>query len=289
MINVLLGILIGMGVFLICADCLRIPHIKTSKSLVMLSKRQKKKTGSIELWLRGLADWVAKHVRLNEYKRLQLESDLKTAEMNISPELHMANAIVKAGLIGLIAVPAWFLFPLVMPLVLMLAFTVYLKELKGIGERIRLKREAIEYELPRLVFTIEKTLMHSRDVLTLLDTYRENAGPELKSELSVTVADMRSGNYEAALTRLEARVGSSMLSDVTRGLIGIIRGDNTAVYWSTLAIKFADVQRQILKKKAMKAPAKVKRLSMVLLVCFISVYMVVIVTEILTSMGAMFG
>jgi hypothetical protein len=99
---------------------------------------------------------------------------------------------------------------------------------------------------------------------------------------------MRSGNYEAALTRLEARVGSSMLSDVTRGLIGILRGDDTAVYWSALSVKFADVQRQILKKKAMKAPAKVKRLSMVLLICFMLVYMVVIVTEILTSMGALF-
>lgn len=288
MIIALFGILLGVGIFMICADLFKIPHLKTSKTLVNLSKRQRKKTGSVELWLRGLADWTAKHVRLNEYKRLQLESDLKTAEMNISPELHTANAMVKAGLIGLLAVPAWFIFPLAMPLVLMLAFAIYMKELKGVSEKIRAKRDAIEYELPRLVFTIEKTLMHSRDVLTLLDIYRENAGPELKSELSVTVADMRSGNYEAALTRLEARVGSSMLSDVTRGLIGIIRGDNTAVYWSALSVKFADVQRQILKKKAMKAPAKVKRLSMVLLFCFMLVYMVVIVTEILTSLGAMF-
>jgi len=288
MINALLGILLGVGIFMICADLFKIPHLKTSKTLVNLSKRQRKKTGSVELWLRGLADWTAKHVRLNEYKRLQLESDLKTAEMNISPELHTANAIVKAWLIGLLAVPAWFIFPLAMPLVLMLAAAVYMKELKGVSEKIKAKRDTIEYELPRLVFTIEKTLMHSRDVLTLLDIYRENAGPELKSELSVTVADMRSGNYEAALTRLEARVGSSMLSDVTRGLIGIIRGDNTAVYWSALSVKFADVQRQIIKKKAMKAPAKVKRLSMVLLFCFMLVYMVVIVTEILTSLGAMF-
>lgn len=288
MINALFGILFGVGVFMLCADLLKIPHIKTSKTLAALSKRQKKKTGSVELWLRGLADWTARHIRLNEYKRLQLESDLKSAEMNISPELHTANAMVKAGLLGLLAIPAWFIFPLAVPLVLMLAAAVYMKELKGVSEKICAKRDAIEYELPRLVFTVEKTLMHSRDVLTLLDAYRENAGPELKSELLVTVADMRSGNYEAALTRLEARVGSSMLSDVTRGLIGILRGDDTAVYWSTLSVKFADVQRQILKKKAMKAPAKVRRLSMALLFCFMAVYLVVIVTEILTSLGAMF-
>ena len=193
MLQAISGILVGIGIFMILADLLRIPYMKTSKTLAALSKRQKQKTGSFELWLRRLADFVAKHLKLNEYKRMQLESDLKTAEMHISPEMHTANALVKAGLTGLLAIPAWFIFPIAVPLTLMLAFAMYLKELKGVGERIRAKREAIEYELPRLVFTIEKTLIHSRDVVTLLDTYRENAGPQMKSELSVTVADMRSG------------------------------------------------------------------------------------------------
>ena len=169
-----------------------------------------------------------------------------------------------------------------------IAVTLYFKESKGIQERIKAKRDAINYELPRLVFTIDKTLMHSRDVLSMLESYQQNAGPELKHELSVTVADMRSGNYESALTRLESRVGSSMLSDVVRGLIGILRGDETELYWATLSVKFADVQRQILKQQALKVPGKVKRLSMVLLMCFVATYIVVIGMEILTSLSAMF-
>ena len=100
---------------------------------------------------------------------------------------------------------------------------------------------------------------------------------------------MRSGNYESALTRLESRVGSSMLSDVVCGLISILRGDNTAVYWQALSIKFSDIQRQLLKQQAQKVPGRAKRLSMILLFCFIAVYIVVIITEIMTSLGAMFG
>jgi hypothetical protein len=79
-----------------------------------------------------------------------------------------------------------------------------------------------------------------------------------------------------------------MLSDVVRGLISVLRGDNTTSYWASLSIKFADIQRQMLKLQAQKVPPKVKRLSMILLFCFIAVYLVVIVTEIMNSMGALF-
>ena len=289
MLQTTVGILAGFGVYFIFTDLFKIPNIKTSKAFYNLSKRQKKKASSLELWLQGFAQFIARHLKLNEYKRLQLISDLQTAGMDIAPELHIANAIIKAGICGMIAVPAFFVFPLIAPVIVTLAFAMYFRESKSIQSRIKKRRESIENELPRLVFTIQKTLTHSRDVLGILESYRQNAGPILKSELDITVADMRSGNYESALTRLESRVGSAMLSDVVRGLISILRGDDTKTYWSTLSIKFADYQRQHLKQQAQKVPGKVKRLSMVLLFCFIAVYLVVIITEIMSSLGAMFG
>jgi len=289
MIQITIGFLIGVGIFLIVSDLLRIPYIKTSKAIKNLSKRQSNKTSSIELWLTDFSIWVSKRLKLNEYKRLQLVSDLQTAGVNITPELHIANAIIKAGICGLLTIPAFFIFPLLVPVIVALAFAMYFKESKRIQEKIRARRAAIDFELPRLVFTIEKTLSHSRDVLAILDTYRENAGSELKHELSITVADMRSGNYEAALTRLESRVGSAMLSDVVRGLMSILEGDETAVYWASLSVKFADVGRQLLKMQAQKVPSKVRRLSMVLLFCFMAIYLVVITVEITSSLGVLFG
>lgn len=289
MLQTTVGILAGFGVYFIFTDLFKIPNIKTSKAFYNLSKRQKKKASSLELWLQGFAQFIARHLKLNEYKRLQLISDLQTAGMDIAPEFHIANAIIKAGICGMIAVPAFFVFPLIAPVIVTLAFAMYFRESKSIQSRIKKRRESIENELPRLVFTIQKTLTHSRDVLGILESYRQNAGPILKSELDITVADMRSGNYESALTRLENRVGSAMLSDVVRGLISILRGDDTKTYWSTLSVKFSDYQRQHLKQQAQKVPGKVKRLSMVLLFCFIAVYLVVIITEIMSSLGAMFG
>lgn len=289
MLQAFIGVLIGVGLYLILADLLQIPFIKTSKAVVNLSKRQKKKTSSLELWLQNLSSWMANKIHLNEYKRLQLESDLKTAGVNLSPEQYKANTLLKAGLSGIFAIPFLFIFPLLSPVFIIIGIAMYFKKSKEIQEKIKAKRSAIEYELSRLVFSIEKTLTHNRDILAILDNYRENAGPELKYELNITVADMRSGNYESALTRLEARVGSSMLSDVVRGLIAVLRGDDTAAYWANLSVKFSDVQRQLLKQQAVKVPGKVKRLSMILLFCFIGVYGVVIVMQIVTQLGAMFG
>ena len=289
MLQAIIGSIFGVGLFLVLADYFRVPFFSTSKAANNLAKRQEKKTSVIDIWLKDFAIWISKRLRLNEYKRMQLQTDLQSAGITLSPEMHIANSIVKSLLIGILAVPVFFIFPLLTPLVIALAVAMYFKSSKGVADKIKEKRRRIEYELPRLVAHIDKTLKHNRDVLYILDNYKENAGPDMKRELEITVADMRSGNYEAALTRLEARVGSSMLSDVTRGLIGVLRGDETEVYWSSLAVKFADYQRQLLKQQAQKVPGKVKRLSMCLLFCFMLIYVVVIGMEIMNSIGVLFG
>ena len=289
MMQVIIGALFGVGLFLILADVYAIPYYKTSKAVESLSKLQKEKTSALDLWLGGIARWLADRLPMDPFKRSQLEADLRTAQMDVTPEMFRANAIVKAMLVGIMAIPMVFILPLLCPVVLFLAVFLYNMEIKSVSKRIQGKRAKIEYELPRLVFNIEKTLKHNRDVLYMLESYSKTAGPEMKHELDITAADMRSGNYEAAITRLESRVGSSMMSDVCRGLIGVLRGDDTEMYWASLAIKFSDAQRQQLRIQAQQVPRKVKRLSMCLLVCFMLIYVVVILAQIVNSLGVLFG
>ena len=80
-----------------------------------------------------------------------------------------------------------------------------------------------------------------------------------------------------------------MMSDITRGLIGVIRGDETSVYWGTLNLKFSDIQRQNLKIEANKAPKRVRKLSMILLCCFMAIYVVVIGSVLISSLGGLMG
>lgn len=288
-IQIIISTIAAIGLGFILADAFKIPKYPVSKAITSLGKRKNKKTNPLNIWLGDLSNHIATKLRLNEYKRLQLKIDLDSADMNMSPEQYVANAIVKALFIGIFAIPFLFFAPIISALVAVIAVVIYFSEYKKVGNVIKEKRRQIEAELPRLVSNIDKTLVHSRDVLGILDSYREHAGEELRRELDITVADMRSGNYEVALTRLESRVGSSMMSDVTRGLVSVIRGDKTDVYWGNLVLKFSDYQRTLLKNEANKAPKRVRKLSMALLFCFMLVYVAVIGQVLITSLGGMFG
>ena len=71
MLQAIIGALVGVGLFLILADALRVPFLATSTAAGNLAKRQKQKTGTLEIWLHDLAMWISKRLRLNEYKRMQ--------------------------------------------------------------------------------------------------------------------------------------------------------------------------------------------------------------------------
>ena len=286
---IIVAIVFALGLALILSDALKVPSYAVSKATHNLGKRQNQKTNPLEVWLNEFANWLSGKIKINEYKRLQLDADLKTADMTMSPEMYVSSCIVKAVFIASFAIPFVFFIPILSLVVVVIAVVIYYNESKKVGNIIKEKRRKIEYELPRLVATIEKSLLHSRDVLGILDSYKDSAGDELKRELEITVADMRSGNYEVALTRLESRVGSSMMSDITRGLISVIRGDETSVYWGSLNLKFSDFQRQLLKTEANQAPKRVRRLSMVLLICFALIYVVVIGSVLIGSLGGLLG
>jgi flagellar protein FlaJ len=99
---------------------------------------------------------------------------------------------------------------------------------------------------------------------------------------------MRSGSYEAALTRFEARLNSPMLSDIIRGLISVLRGDDGAMYFQMLSHDMKQLELQRLKAKAMKIPPKIRVFSFLMLMCFVMTYVVIIIAEILRSLSGLF-
>lgn len=285
---ILFAVLLAVGFFNLLATLFRLPSAANQKAMRKASNRQKGKVSSIELWLTDLAHWFSKIVRLNEFKREHLAMDLKTANIQITPEEYTANAIVKAVVIGLLAILVWRVSKGASFIFLILAIYKYRKEINKVKEQIKKKREAIENELPRFVFTIQKIMLHSRNVLNIIEQFSTNTVPEFAQELAITAADMRSGSYEHALVRLEGRVGSPQLSDICRGLQSVLRGDETTDYWITLNHKFADIQRQRMKQKANKVPDKIKRLSFALMLCFVATFFTIVIIKITESLSLIF-
>ena len=276
------------GIGFLLAERLKLPSRAASRAMHSMGRNRKDKPNPLTLLMRELSGRLAGKLRLNDYRRAQLEADLRTGDMTQTPEQFVAENIVRAGTVAVLAVPVVFVSKLLAVLLLVAAVLFYRLGSMTLRKKIGARRARIELELPRFVANIEKTLPHSRDVLAMLESYRADAGEEFGRELDITVADMRSGNDEAALTRLEARVGSSALSDVVRGLIGILHGEDNGVYWANLSLKFSEAGRQNLREQAGKVPKRVRRLSLVLLGCFFLIYMVVIGEVLLNSLGGLF-
>lgn len=282
------GVVLTVGMFFLTADLLHLPYLRTSKAMINTGRETKKAAKSLETYLLSLSVRLAPYIHMDEYKQGRLRNVLKASGLNMEPEMYQAYAFVKSGLILLGVIPCLFVFPLLSVIAVVLAVLVYFKEQGRADEMLSKKRGALEGELPRFVSTIEQELKNSRDVLSIVENYRKNAGEEFAGELEILVADMRSSSYEAALTRFEARINSPMLSDVVRGLIGVLRGDDGAMYFQMLSHDFKQMELQRLKKEAQKIPPKIRVFSFLMLMCFLLTYLAIIVVEILKSMGSMF-
>ena len=284
---IVFGILLAAGMFLLLANALKIPYLKTSKAVMNAGREDKKLSKTIEAVALGIASKMAQLIPMDKYKRTRLESTLKSAGIKMTPETFTALALLKSLCIALLAIPCAFIFPLVIPFVIILAVAVYFRETGKADAKMREKREAIEQELPRFVVTVEQELKTSRDILAIMENFKKHAGVHFAYELDVTCADMRSSSYEAALTRFEARIGSAQLSDVVRGLVSVIRGDDSAVYFKMLSHDFKLIGLQRLKSQAQKIPPKIRVFSFGMLMLFLLTYLFVMGMQLIASLGTM--
>ena len=282
------GVLLAVGLFLISADLLKLPSIATQKAMLSAGKQGKEKAKTVDALLMGWAVKLAKYIPMDEYKKSRMKNTLNAAGMNLTPEEFIASAILKSGIIALLIIPCLTILPLIAPILMFLSIIIYFKEIRKADEILKIKKEKIEVELPRFVATITQELKASRDVLSIIENYKKNAGEEFTDELDILTADMRSSSYEAALTRFEARINSPMLSDITRGLIGVLRGDDGSMYFQMLSHDMKQLELQRLKAQAMKIPPKIRVFSFVMLMCFLMTYMAIIVYEIIRSFSGMF-
>ncbi len=282
------GILLAIGLFLISADLLKLPSIATQKAMLSAGKQGKEKAKTVDALLMGWAVRLARYIPMDEYKKSRMKNTLNAAGMNFTPEEFISSAILKSGIIAILIIPCLMILPLIAPILMFLSIIIYFKEIRKADEILKIKKEKIEVELPRFVATITQELKASRDVLSMIENYKKNAGEEFADELDILTADMRSSSYEAALTRFEARINSPMLSDITRGLIGVLRGDDGSMYFQMLSHDMKQLELQRLKAQAMKIPPKIRVFSFVMLMCFLMTYMAIIVYEIIHSLSGMF-
>lgn len=287
-ILLLFALCLGMGLYLILAELFKVPTYKASKAILSMGKKTKKQAKNSDAFILELAAKLSKILPMDEYKRRKLTATLRSAEIPMTAELYMAQAMIKAGLVLLCIIPCLLIAPIISPVFVVVGIGVYFSESTKADKLIQARRADIEYELPRFVATLTQELVASRDVLSILETYQKHAGKAMKNEMSITIADMRTGNFEGALTRFEARVSSAMLSDVVRGLVGVLRGDDGVVFFRMLSHDMKQLELQLLKRLALERPPKIRKYSFMLLGCMLLLYMGVMGYQIIGTMSGIF-
>lgn len=280
-------ILFSLGVYLITLNILKISTVQTTKTIIEFYGRNRK-TDKVDILLDNLASKISKIISLDEYKRKRLLTTLKTVGINQTPEKHIATIWIKTAIPLILTLPITFFLPIAIPIILVISIRIYFKENRDLDKSLEAQRKKIEYELPRFTREIAQELKSTRDVLLILEIYKNNSGEVMKRELNITIADMKSGNYETALSRFEKRIGSPMLSDVIRGLISIIRGDDAKIFFQLLSHDFKQLEIQRLKHEASKRPGKIKKYSFLMLGCMLLMYVVIIGISVVKELGVMF-
>lgn len=282
--------LFGFAVYHLACAFADIPTSKTSRVMMMARKQQGIKSEKLlDVYITKIAGLLAPYLKLDRLKRNKLQSALNITGLELTPEVYTAKAWVTAGAVGLCAVPIAPLIPLMTPILIGLAVALWFSTYYMAFDYVKKRRKLIEAEIPRFALTIGQNLENDRDVLKILTSYRRVAGKDFGVELDQTIADMLTSNYENALLHFETRIGSPMLSDIIRGLVGVLRGDDQRMYFKMICFDMRQIEQNNLKKEAAKRPQKIQKYSMMMLLCIMIIYLVVLCTEVLASLGAFFG
>lgn len=285
----MLAALVGVASYnFICAGA-DIPTGQTSKMMMLSGKRDGAKGENLgDVYISKIASVFARFIKLDSIKRASLENALSIAKINMTPEAYIASAVARALLITAVTLPICIISPLFGLVGIALGVLSAFMKYQEVLDHVKKRRKRIEAEIPRFAASIAQGLEIDRDILRMLTAYRRVADKDFAAELDQTIADMKTGNYENALLKLEKRIGSPLMSDVVRGLIGTLRGDDQRVYFKMICFDMRQLEQNNLKKEAMKRPRAMQKYSMFMMVCILIIYAVVLVTEVVTSVGVLF-
>lgn len=309
MILLLVSAVLAYGLYQVASEFISMPSSAARKAVLSMKKT---KTSFTETLTIPAANFLSKKIHLNAERRSTLEKKLYSADIQYSPEFFIAKSIAEGVLVALFSVPVYFLAPLmgfifkamginetalaflnvILPITSMfciiMGIMVYVKRIQELDQIIKKKGEKIDGDLVLLASTIKQQLAYSRDVMSILQSYRKICSPEFTHELDKTIADMKTGNYETALRHLESRVPSVGLSEIIRGLLAVMRGDDQRGYFEMLTHDLTVKSKEDLKRAALKRPDKLKPVTVLLLCAFMAMYLYVIILQIAEQMSTLF-
>ncbi len=252
--KVIVFILTAIGIYILS-------EIKFPRAYVpaahALRKRASNKINQVDVAVTSIAQIIMPLIDLDPIKRTKLTDELKNLGYIETPEMFHAKALARGLFMSLAFVLVALVSPLIGVVCMAIVFwSVYSAQEKRLQRELDNRKTMIERELPQFAGTIRQSLNSTHDVIAIFESYRKVCGVSLKNEIDRTLNDMKTGNPERAVKALESRVNSAELSQLTRGLIGVLRGDDQRIYFDMLTDEYRKAQDEAVKKELIKRPEK---------------------------------
>ena len=271
---VLSGGLFAFGLYRIAQAAFGLPFRKSVKAVRNIHGRRKW-VERLQEALLPLARLISKWFPMSEYKAKRLDADLTRLRITQPPRELVGTAMAKAlllALIGLLFIPLG--IPWLALLTAVTAFLSYFQSMQTIRKRVEAINREIEAELPRLVETLNYTLQDNRDLLAFFEKYRRVAGKALGPEIDRLIVDMKTGNQEAALRRMDARLGLPSFAALCAILCGVHQGVDQHVSLLVLEQDLRTKEREMLRRTMSKRPFRIKAASFILTALMILLFLV---------------
>lgn len=284
-VGALVAVLLAIGLYFVVTEFIVVPSRKAGKAILSINK-QKQTIGDQVVY--PIANKIVKFVRLSPERASVYQKKLYAAELEYTPEFYVAKAIALSLIILLFGVVFSIVTPIAFFACIILSIVSYFMVLQEADNIIREKSEKIQGELVLFASTIQTQLATSRDIIRIFESYRKICGETMQHELDVTLADMKTGSYESALRRFESRLQSQSLSEIIRGLLGVLRGDDQRSYFDMLVHDLIIKERERLKRQAAERPNKIKLFTILTLGAIALIIFYVFGYKIYTSLKSMF-
>ena len=265
---VLICMFFFLGFYFIMIDLFKIPKYNAELKSIFNIFKKKKNTGTGDNYTHS-THVIATHLHLPIYLKIKLQEKLDIAEINSTPELYVANLINKFFLYILFTIIFIPIQKLLSIIFVCMGISTIIKGYNSINDVIKIKTEKIEKEIPKFLDFMTNCFRFNKNVKQSLESYEKIAGEYFKNNITITLADMTTGNYVNALKRLDARVNSYNFSKVIRAIIQVVKGEENTQYLVNLYRESSSQEYERLKLEANKKIDKVSFYSKIILMCLI--------------------
>ncbi|MFI3327075.1 MAG: hypothetical protein R3Y35_13030 [Clostridia bacterium] len=277
--KILLIVTSTIFIYCILSILLKVPKFGNKKAF----KSSKEKTGLFTDIVDKIIYTVTPKIKLSVIKKREIQQLLTSANSKKTPEEFMAKTYVETVLPLFLIIIVVFIKPALSFVPIILSVYFYRKNYQLLNEDSLKRQREIETEMLKFVMYMSNALKSSRNVINCIEDYKRNFNTSLTEELTYTLAEMRTGNYEKALKNMEIRNNSESIRKLVRGIISSMKGDDMSQYFDNLGNELTAKWGETLKAQALKKKPEVQRLSYIMFAVAMVTVLIILAVALLSS------